>query len=81
MMVSESRWRVDRVVHIYNSAHSLNRLDHHGRRTTRPLQPLIYLRSKKKVHFVPSHRTLFCCTHPRHTHRTTTTLEICIRIY
>jgi hypothetical protein len=66
MKVSESRWRVGRVVHIYNPAYSLTHLDHHGR-TTPPLHPLVHHRSTKKRNYTcPSHGTLFCCKHPRH---------------
>jgi len=52
MMVSGSRWPVGQVVHIYNSAYSLNHLNHHGRWTTPPLQPLVYLRSKKQDYVI-----------------------------
>ena len=34
MKVSECRWRVGWVAHVYNSAGSLDRLGHYGRRTT-----------------------------------------------
>ena len=60
MMVSESRWRIDQVVHIYNSTYSLNHLDFHGQRTTPALQPLVYLRS---IFFdFPSGCPNPCCT-------------------
>src|SRR5260221_12389398 len=60
MMVSESRWRIDRVVHIYNSTYSLDHLDLHGQRTTPALQPLVYLQS---IFFdFPSGCPNPCCT-------------------
>ena len=55
MMVSESRWHVGRVVHIYNSAYSFIHLDHHGR-TTSPSTPFgspPIQQKKKRITLVP----------------------------
>ena len=88
MVVYESRWPVGRVVYIYNLACSLSHLDHHGRGPTLALQafglPPI---QKKNLHLaLTSHTVLLQApTSRRHSaqphHTTTTTLEICIRIY
>ena len=79
MKVSELRWRVGRVVHIYNSAGSLDRLDHYGRQTT----PAFGLPPIQKTYASLSHRALFCCEHLRHTlvNLIAPPLEIYIRMY
>jgi len=60
MVVSESRWRVVRVVHIYNPAYSLNHLDHHGRRTTPALQAFGLPPIQKKNKLTPVSRIAHC---------------------
>ena len=84
-MVSETRWRVGRVVHIYNSGYGLTHFDHHGRRTRPRSQPLCFTSdpTEKDTLFPHIAHCFIASTYAQSCQRyhTTTTLEICIRIY